>query len=640
MGNHGFIRVGAAIPLLKVGNCMYNAQEIVLLIEQAYKSLEIQILCFPELCLTAYSCGDLFHQDYLLEGSERSVEYILQYSRHLPITFIIGAPVRDGHQIFNAALICNKGNIVGIVPKTHLPNTGVFYEKRWFSSALESKSTEIEYLGKTLPFGTRLCFGDKHFSFAVEICEDLWSNIPPSSFHALEGASCIFNLSASHNLAGKNRERKALIQHQSKVCKAAYVYASAGWGESSSDLVFTGHGFVYEFGELIAENKSFDLEAQIVCAEIDIELLKHKRATNTVFKTQINSESYRFLKIELAAIKIDKLNRKIKALPFLPEERACDEICSEILSIQSLGLIKRLKHTEIEKVVIGISGGLDSCLALLACVEAFDKLWGKKVETQRKNIIGVTMPGFGTSQRTLDQAKKLMILLGVSILEIDITKACEIHFADIDHDINKHDTTFENVQARERTQILMDLANKENALVVGTGDLSELALGWATYNGDLMSMYGLNAGIPKTLVKQLVAWHAQHCNMQELKDVLMAIVETPISPELLPLDKNGKMLQKTESSIGPYELHDFFLYHLLGAGSTPQKILFLASQAFEGTYDKQTIAKWLKVFIKRFFQQQFKRSCLPDGPMVISHSLSPRGFWKMPSDTDPPDMQF
>ncbi|MDR0231267.1 MAG: NAD(+) synthase [Dysgonamonadaceae bacterium] len=626
MENFGFIRVAAAIPELKVADCSFNREKMERLIQKAIEQ-EVQIVCFPELSVTGYTCGDLFFQQLLLEQAESEIACLIETFANSNIIFIVGAPVSVNGKLFNSALVCQAGKILGIVPKTYLPNHNEFSEKRWFVSAKDCKETTIKYSGQEVPFGANILFGDTSAVFAVEICEDLWVTSPPSSEHAVNGAQIIFNLSANNELAGKNDYWKSLIQQQSARCIAGYVYASAGYGESTTDVVFTGNGFIYENGYLLSSSKRFTFEEQLIISEIDVDRLRSDRQKNALFVPE-TANSYRKVNVEFSPIIYQStLTRVIIPKPFLLAETVYKGRCEEIFSIQIGGLAKRLLHTKVNTAVIGVSGGLDSTLALLVTVKTFDKL-----KMPRKNIIGITMPGFGTTGRTYNNALSLMQSLGITIREISIVVACKQHFEDIGHDISVHDATFENTQARERTQILMDIANQTNGLVVGTGNLSELALGWATYNGDHISMYGVNSGVPKTLVRHLVKWAAETQVDEQSAAILLDIIDTPVSPELLPADSNGDISQKTEDIVGPYELHDFFLYYAVRFGFSPRKILFLAQNAFKDSYTDEIILKWMEVFFRRFFSQQFKRSCMPDGPKIGSVNLSPRGNWKMPSD--------
>ena len=628
--NYGFVKVAAAVPRVKIADCNFNAKQLESLIAVA-DGKGVQIITFPEMCITAYTCGDLFGQQLLLEEAEMALMQILNNTRQLDIISILGMPVIVNSTVINAAVVIQKGKVLGVVPKTYLPNYKEFYEQRWFTSALQIAETSVRLCGQIIPMGTNLLFETSDTIFGIEICEDLWSTIPPSSTLALQGAEIIFNLSADNEGIGKNSYLRSLISQQSARCISGYVFSSCGFGESTTDVVFAGNGLIYENGNQLAHNDRFSFEEQLVISEIDVEHLRAERRINTTFaasKGNIPADK-KPVRIATEFVNSKELNltRTFERHPFVPQGAALNERCEEVFSIQVAGLAQRLVHTGAKTAVIGISGGLDSTLALLVCVKTFDKLG-----LSRKNIIGVTMPGFGTTNRTYHNAISLMNSLGITVREISIKEACIQHFKDINHDINVHDVTYENAQARERTQILMDIANQTGGMVIGTGDLSELALGWATYNGDHMSMYGVNGSIPKTLVKYLVKWVAENEVDETSCITLLDIVDTPISPELIPADENGDIKQKTEDLVGPYELHDFFLYHFLRFGSHPSKIYFLAQKAFAGVYDNATIKKWLYTFFRRFFQQQFKRSCLPDGPKVGSVSLSPRGDWRMPSD--------
>ncbi len=628
--NYGFVKVAAAVPHVKVADCKYNADQVGCLIAIA-EGKGVQIITFPELCITGYTCGDLFGQQLLLEEAERALIQILSNTRQTEIIALVGMPVVVNSTVINAAVAIQKGKILGVVPKTYLPNYKEFYEQRWFTSALQVQENSVRLCGQVVPMGTNLLFETSDTTFAVEICEDLWSAIPPSSALALQGAEILFNLSADNENIGKNSYLQSLLSQQSARCLAGYVFASCGFGESTTDVVFAGNAYVYENGHKLASSQRFSMDEQLVISEIDVELLRAERRVNTTFAANKGNLPGVAQPVRIATEPVSpkdlKLTRTFDAHPFVPQGQALNERCEEIFAIQVAGLAQRLSHTGAKSVVIGISGGLDSTLALLVCVRTFDKLG-----LPRKDILGITMPGFGTTDRTYNNALTLMSALGISTREISIREACIQHFKDINHDIDVHDVTYENSQARERTQILMDVANQTGGLVIGTGDLSELALGWATYNGDHMSMYGVNASIPKTLVKYLVQWVAKHDVEGDSRTTLLDIIDTPISPELVPADENGEIQQKTEDLVGPYELHDFFLYHFLRFGFRPSKIFFLASITFDGVYDEETIKKWLLTFFRRFFNQQFKRSCLPDGPKVGSISLSPRGDWRMPSD--------
>ncbi|MCI9355130.1 MAG: NAD(+) synthase [Firmicutes bacterium] len=629
---YNFIRVGSAIPKCKLADCIYNKDKIIRILQQACEK-QIQVLVFPELSITTYTCGDLFFQSSLLSSAKSGLYDIVKASQDIDIFAVVGLPLSIDNQLFNCAVAIYKGTILGVVPKSCLPNYGEFYEKRWFSSAKQLLSKELFLCGQKVPVGTDLIFSAEQIPYCkigIEICEDLWSVIPPSSYQSLYGATILLNPSASNELATKYDYRKQLISQQSSRCIACYVYSSSGVGESTQDTVFSGHGLIYENGTLLKESQRFLKETQLIYTDIDLELLANDRMKNTTFTdTQSDLPSFREITFSMKPQNIDELERIIKSQPFIPENNEfLDKRCRDIFNIQTVGLARRIEHTHAKTVVVGISGGLDSTLALLVCAKACDYLG-----ISRNHIIGITMPGFGTTDRTYQNALSLMSALGVQTREISIQKAALQHFEDIGHDISVHDVTYENTQARERTQILMDIANKESGFVVGTGDLSELALGWATYNGDHMSMYGVNAGVPKTLIRVLVRWIAEYGSLsQKANEILFDVLDTPVSPELLPPDEAGNINQKTEEIVGPYELHDFFLYYVVRFGFSPAKILFLAEQAFNGEYERATLLKWLKNFYHRFFTQQFKRSCLPDGPKVGTISLSPRGDWRMPSD--------
>ena len=626
---YGFVRCASAVPKLRVADCKYNTGEIIKLISAAAQK-DVELLVFPELCITGYTCSDLFFQSSLLTAAEESLSAIAEASRGKNIVAVVGLPINIGNSLYNCSVAIYDGDILGAVPKTYIPNYGEYYEKRWFKSGKGLKGG-IALCGQSVPIGTNLLFaaeGIENFTFGIEICEDLWAAIPPSSRLALAGAAIIVNTSASNELATKNEYRTSLVANQSARCICGYVYSSAGIGESTQDMVFSGHSLICENGSLLIEGDRFSLDSSLIMADIDTELLVNDRRKNTSF----SEESYfdpEIISFGMYERNKDDLERFIRPQPFVPnDDRELNSRCSDIFNIQAAGLVKRISHTKAKSLVIGISGGLDSTLALLVAVKACDYL-----DMSRKSVIGVTMPGFGTTDRTYNNAISLMGALGVTIREIPIAKATTQHFSDIGHDPDVHDVTYENSQARERTQILMDLANKENGLVVGTGDLSELALGWATYNGDHMSMYGVNSGVPKTLVRMLIKWTVRFGSLDSITTkILKDILDTPVSPELLPPDENDNINQKTEDIVGPYELHDFFLYYVVRCGFTPAKIYFLAKNAFSGVYDETTILKWLKNFYRRFFAQQFKRSCLPDGPKVGTISLSPRGDWRMPSD--------
>ena len=681
----GFVRVAAVVPRVKVADVNANVAEICRLAEDAERQ-EVSIAVFPELSVTGYTCADLFGQQLLIGNAEEGIKQLKSFSRGKKLTMVVGVPVRVAGNLYNCAAVIHNGKLSGLVPKIHLPGYNEFYESRWFSSGADflydteratapvyddakncsspAAGAEIVYAGAKVNVFPNLLFNVGRSTFAIEICEDLWTPVPPSSHHALAGADIILNLSASNEVLMKHKYRHELIGQQSARTVSAYVYSSCGYGESTQDLVFSGSSMIYENGSLLAESERFMMQGNLITADIDIEKLAVLRQKQNTYHTvspdgtRDGQDARRYVKINVCdgcQTDFEKcLKRHVEPHPFVPGFNVCidnnssdEELlkktaaisernarCREITDIQVMGLATRLAHINCKTAVVGISGGLDSTLALLVAVLAFDKLgW------DRKRIIGITMPGLGTTVRTKSNAKDLMETLGVTVREIPIGKAVAQHFADIGQDPNVTDVTYENSQARERTQILMDVANKEGGIVIGTGDLSELALGWATYNGDHISMYGVNASIPKTLVKYLVGWAADYhfnencCNAQRsVREILLDIIDTPISPELKPADNNGEIAQKTEDLVGPYELHDFFLYNMFRFGYAPSKIYFLARKAFVGVYDDAVILKWLKTFISRFFGQQFKRSCLPDGPKVGSVSLSPRGDWRMPSD--------
>ncbi|MCD7709023.1 MAG: NAD(+) synthase [Clostridiales bacterium] len=619
----GFIKVAAVTPRIKVADCAYNGEQIRACMEQACVAAEAAIVVFPELCITGYSCGDLFWQESLLARAQDELMQIAEKSKTCAGLYFVGLPYAVNGKLYNVAAAVSGGKVLGMVPKTFIPNYNEFYEARHFVSGegLEAEVTLPE--GESVFIGTEqmfCCDAVEGLRVAAEICEDLWTPEPPSIRHAMAGADIIVNLSASDETTGKAAYRRDLVAGQSARLVCGYVYASAGDGESTQDVVYSGHNLIAENGHILAERRFGE---GMIASEIDVQQLCADRRRMTTFPL---SGTHRKVPFDLERIDT-KLTRQIDPAPFVPsDENERDMRCAEILMIQALGLKKRLEHTKSECAVIGISGGLDSTLALLVTVEAFDL-----VDMDHGKIMAVTMPGFGTTDRTYDNAVALVRCLGAKLVEIDIKKAVKVHFSDIGQDEKVHDVTYENSQARERTQILMDLANKENGIVVGTGDLSELALGWATYNGDHMSMYAVNSSVPKTLVRHLVRYYADTCGEERLSRTLYDVLDTPVSPELLPPEA-GQISQKTEELVGPYELHDFFLYHMLRFGSAPGKIYRLAQIAFAGTYDDAYILKWLKTFYRRFFAQQFKRSCLPDGPKVGTVAVSPRGDLRMPSD--------
>lgn len=621
---YGFVKVAAATPKIRVADCEFNANQIIAQIKEAEKN-GASLVVFPELCVTGYTCSDLFLQSALLNAAKDAVKKIVFETAELDIISIVGTPIALRQSLFNCAVVIYKGKILGIVPKINIPNYSEFYEARHFTSGNDFDEGLFEFNGfDNVYFGSKLIFVCRQmpdFSFAVEICEDLWTPESPSVELALSGANIICNLSCSDDVIGKAQYRRNLVKMQSGKLICGYVYSDSGFGESTTDMVFSGQNIISENASILAESKRFT--TGIIYADVDVaKLSSERRRTNTFPHKKDNF----VIEFDMN-LKRTRLSRTFPQMPFVPADKTdLANRCEEIITMQATGLATRLAHTGIKNVVLGLSGGLDSTLALIVCVHAFDMLF-----LDRKNIHTVTMPCFGTTKRTKSNAQLLAEAYGVSFEDIDITLAVRQHFSDINHNESITDITYENSQARERTQILMDLSNKYSGLVIGTGDLSELALGWATYNGDHMSMYAVNVSIPKTLVRYLTAYEAEKSE-GILKNVLLDVLDTPVSPELLPPDNNGEIAQKTEDVVGPYELHDFFLYYLVRFGFSPSKIYYLAKQSFEGKYDNPTIKKWLTVFIKRFFSQQFKRSCLPDGPKVGSVTLSPRGDWRMPSD--------
>ena len=623
MNEYGYVRCAAASLKMEVANPRWNEQEMEHVIAEAVSN-GVAILVLPECAMTGYTCADLFFQKTLLEETEHQIAKLKKFLEGKEIIVAVGAPIQIENKLYNMGIVLQNGHILGMVPKTYLPNYNEFYEQRWFASSTDLKETEIEFLGEIVPVGKDLLFGNQNTYFALEICEDLWSVTPPSDTYALNGATILLNLSASNETIGKKEYRENLIKMHSAKQISAYVYASSGPLESTTDILFSGATLIYENGSKLAEGKRFQFDNTLTIADVDVEKLLHDRMKNTSFHTN-QLEPVRKIHCSIPATN-QPIRRTYAKYPFVPSNpNKRNERANEILTIQSCALARRLKHTGSKKCILGVSGGLDSTLAYLVILRAFDIL---KIEPQ--NLIAVTMPGFGTTDRTYQNAKELIRKTGATLREVSIKDACILHYKDIGHDIHNHDVTYENVQARERTQILMDIANQEGGLVIGTGDLSELALGWCTYNGDHMSMYAVNTSIPKTLVRYLVEYEMQ--NNETLHDVLKSILDTPISPELLPPSKDGKILQKTESKIGPYMLHDFFLYHFLRNGFSTKKIFYLAKETFKDDYEEEELRKWLTVFMKRFFSQQFKRSCLPDGVKVGSVSLSPRGDLRMPSD--------
>ena len=637
--DYGMVRVAAVVPQVNVADVEGNVAHLIASVNQAV-GMGASIVATPELCVTGYTCGDLFGNDLLLEAAEQALVDLNEHYRNTSVMIVLGAPLRCNGHLFNCAVILNHGEM-WVVPKTYIPNYKEFYEKRWFTSsnitAIAGRDS-IVVGGEEVPFGTHQIFEAGRARVAVEVCEDLWVPAPPSSIAAINGANVIVNLSASNELIGKHTYLMDLIKHQSARCIAAYVYASCGFGESTTDLVFGGNAVIAENGKVLAQGERFTTRGQLSVADIDIAALDNERRINGSFADSMVQFGTPFEHIALEVngpldYESQELKRPVRRLPFVPaEDDRLNARCEEIVSIQTEGLMRRLDFTGIPTMVVGVSGGLDSTLALLVGVRAFDRM-GR----DRKDIHAITMPGFGTTDRTYTNACAMVKALGVTLHEISIAAAVTQHFKDIGHDAANHDVTYENSQARERTQILMDFSNKVNGLVLGTGDLSELALGWATYNGDHMSMYNVNVSIPKTLVRHLVRWFAASLDDgseagKQIHDTLVDVLDTPISPELTPAAQDGTILQVTEDIVGPYELHDFFLYHMLRYGYAPDKLYLLARKAFNGVYDNATIRKWLRTFVKRFFSQQFKRSCLPDGPKVGNVSLSPRGDWRMPSD--------
>ena len=622
----GFIKIAAVSPAVTVGNVEKNCNEIINMLEKA-KNQRVQIAVFPELSLCGYTCGDLFHQRTLIDACYSGIMKICEYSKAFNGYIAVGSPIKYNGKLYNCAVMINNGKVLGIVPKTYIPNYNEYYELRWFESGKGVSGVVNLSANQTAVIDSGLTFSvNEDTKIGIEICEDLWAPCPPSIALAQQGANIILNLSASNEAVTKNDYRKSLVKQQSARLFCAYAYASAGVGESTTDLVFSGACTVAENGSLLAEGQRFSLDGTMAVADIDIDKLNAMRQLQNTFICD-NSGNTVLADKELPFLDEACIERNFDPNPFVPsDDRERDERCREILAIQSSGLAKRMLHTNTQKLVLGISGGLDSTLALLVAVRTTEML-----KIPNENIICITMPGFGTTDLTYSNACALVKSLGATLKEINIKDACIQHFKDIGHNAEIHDVTYENTQARERTQILMDYANKVGGLLVGTGDLSELALGWCTYNGDHMSMYGVNASVPKTLVRHLVRNIADNSG-RETAEILYSVLDTPVSPELLPPDKDGKIEQKTEDTLGPYEVHDFYLYHFLRFGTKPEKLLFMAKKAFRGTYDEERLRKWLEIFIKRFFNSQFKRSCLPDGPKVGSVSLSPRGDWRMPSD--------
>ena len=631
---HGFVTVAAASPALRLGDPAANATLVCQALEKAAQEGS-EIVVLPELCLTGYSCGDLFGQRTLLQGALKALGQVCEATAKLGLSALVGLPLEVSGRLFNVAAFVSRGRLLGVIPKTHLPNTGEFYEQRWFASARVAPVREVELLGQVVPFGTDLLFKASDLPdcvVGVELCEDLWSVEPPSGALALAGATLLCNLSASDELLTKAAYRRDLVRSQSARCLAAYVYAAAGAGESSTDIVYSGHGLIAENGTVLGESERFRFDLALLVSQVDVDRLAAERRRNSTFFGAPSTLTPRVIGFELGTPtgQTPKLRRRFSQHPFVPSDaHKRDENCQEIFAIQSTGLARRLRHTGLRHVVIGVSGGLDSTLALLVLLEAFGRLG-----LDKKGILGLTLPGPGTTARTRLNAMRLMETLGISSREIAINEAVALHLRDLHHPADKHDVTFENAQARERTQILMDAANQVGGFVVGTGDLSEAALGWCTFNADHISMYHVNIGVPKTLVRHLVSWaaHARHVGAE--RAILEDIVKTPISPELLPPGADGEIAQQTEALVGPYELHDFFLYHVVRNGFRPAKVLWIAEHAFAGKYDQTEIRHWLRHFLTRFFGQQYKRSVMPDGPKVGSVALSPRGDWRMPSDAE------
>ncbi|AIQ70085.1 NAD(+) synthase [Paenibacillus graminis] len=632
MQNFGFARVAAASPELRVADCGYNAAQIMDVIGQADEK-QVEYLVLPELSITGYTCGDLFLQPVLQEAALAALQKIAAATKGRNLIVIAGLPVSIKSRLFNCAAVLQQGTILGLVVKTCIPGYSEFYEPRWFAGAEELEVSELRIGETAVPIGNDLIFtseGGSGISFGVEICEDLWVPVPPSSLLAQAGAALLFNPSASNELVGKADYRRQLVSSQSASCVAGYVYAGCNTGESTTDVVFGGHSLIAENGQMLAESERFTHESRLIIADIDVPRIQYSRTVMGTFRAGKGGRNYREVLYAAPGALLEgrELVRTLAVNPFVPgNPQQRDDRCREILSIQTSGLMKRIRHIGTKQAVIGISGGLDSTLALLVAVRAMELL-GRPAS----DVLAVTMPGFGTTNRTYDNAVGLIKALGASLKVVDIKAACLQHFEDIGHDKDVHDLTYENVQARERTQILMDLANKNGGIVIGTGDLSELALGWCTYNGDHMSMYGVNSGIPKTLIQYVVAWYADHEADETVNKLLYDIIDTGISPELLPPSATGEIVQLTENILGPYIVHDFFLYYMLRTGASPAKMFYLARHAFGDAYPKEQLVSWLRVFVTRFFTQQFKRSCLPDGPKVGTVSLSPRGDWRMPSD--------
>ena len=639
MKNYGFVKCAIATINSKLSNSKDSVNRMKELVKEA-DSKDVKVLVFPELSLTGYTCQDLFGFTQLMETSMDSLKDLVEFSKDYDVMFVIGAPINVSDTLYNCAVVIQGGKIKGVVPKQYLPNYSEFYEKRWFTPYIDEEITSINLFGEEIPFGNLIFNSNVGYKFGVEICEDLWSVIPPSSYLSLAGANIIANISSSNELVGKNEYRSELVKTQSSRTISGYLYVSTGFGESTSDLVFGGSGYAYENGKYLASLERYQLDDQMKIFDVDIEGITNERLANKTFSDSKRSLNKKYKEVIITQKdnhnKNYKLDRNVNSHPFVPtlDNDKRSKVCKEIISIQAMGLARRLSAVNTDKVTIGISGGLDSTLALLVAYDAF-----KKLNLDVKGIIGVTMPGFGTTSRTYNNAINLCKELGITLLEIPIKDACIQHFKDISHDPEIHDVTYENVQARERTEILMNLANKYQGIVVGTGDLSELVLGWCTYNGDHMSMYGVNCSIPKTLVRYLIEWYANDCGEESLRNTLLDIIGTPISPELLPTD-GKKVVQKTESTVGPYEVIDFFIYNFLRKRYSKDKILYLANIAFKDKYTKEELEKYYDDFITRFFRNQFKRNCVPDGPKVGTVSVSPRGDLRMPSDADKSNWQL
>jgi len=636
MNHKYYLRIASAVPKLDIANIQLNVTEAKFLMKSAFES-GASIILFPELSLTGYSCGDLFFQDLLLTQARQALIDLAAETAEVNIIAVVGLPILLKGRLYNCAAFLNQGKIVAIIPKIYLPMRHEYYEQRWFTSGLHLGDSHLQINNNLIPIGCNFLFEASNIEnciIGIEICEDLWSTLPPSGTQAVSGASILLNLSASNELLGKKEYRNDLVRLQSARCLAGYVYVSSGPGESSTDVVYSGHSVMAENGTILAESNRFQFDSQIIYADFDIQHLQHERICNSSYATTQLTQKFEYISVNIPQNKpsnhFDKLLRANSPMPFVPNDlKLRKATCEEIFSIQSTALARRIRHIGCQKLVIGLSGGLDSTLALLVMVHAFDKL-----SLKREDIIAVTIPGLGTTSRTQKNAEELAQLIGAELRVISLNKAIQQHFEDINHDASIHDVTFENSQARERTQILMDLANQVGGFVIGTGDLSEAALGWCTFNADHMSMYHVNIGVPKTLVKYIIEWCAESDLIRNIAHILQDICDTPITPELIPPSKKNEIVQLTEEIVGPYELHDYFLFHLIRYGERPEKIFFSAEQAFKARYSALTILHWLDIFLKRFFTQQFKRSVMPDGPKVGSVALSPRGDWRMPSDVN------